>query len=116
MQEAFHIDLARNDIDSVPIEDVPGWVRKTHSGSGYPYFRPFEISENGNAAYVPFKNGAVHVQLTAPSPEKKEIRYGNSENSSTTDFDEKFKQLTSISAHCYKIPPKWEDLLVLAKT
>lgn len=55
MKEISHADLADSLLDSVPPSKMDAWVRSTHTDERYPFFRPFEISEDGELAYVPNK-------------------------------------------------------------
>ncbi|MFB0964567.1 MAG: hypothetical protein QMC36_02560 [Patescibacteria group bacterium] len=100
MKEVSHVDLADSLLDSIPAAKMDVWVRSTHTDERYPFFRPFEISEDGELAYVPNKRGIAYVSLMKPGMPKKFVSF----EISNPEIASKFKKLTALNAHCYRIP------------
>lgn len=100
MREISHSDLGETLLDSTPASKLDAWVRSTHTDERYPFYRPFEMSEDGELAYVPNKRGVTYLSVMKPGIPKKFVSFELCDK----EMAAKFKRLNALNAHCYRIP------------
>lgn len=98
MDKAFHADIGENRLDEFHGKALDRWVRSTHSDPKYPFFRPFEISEDGEFAYVPNKRGVTYLSMSDPHYQKRFVSF----DLCGGEMAEKFRTLNALNAHCYR--------------